>query len=65
MQANKSNKERKVTGFGVGEVGVRFTGRQFEDHADKSSRERAKAGFIKQAEVGNTRTSIQEKSLGG
>ena len=37
----------------MGQVGVQFTGRQYEDHADKSSREMAKAGFVKQAEVGN------------
>ena len=41
-------------------------GTQFENHADKSSREKAKAVIVKQAEVGNTRKSIhKEKSLGG
>ena len=49
----------------MGQVWVRYTGKLFEDHADKSSRVKAKAGFVKQAEVVNTRESIhKEKSLG-
>ena len=39
-------------------------GTQFENHADKSSREKAKAVIVKQAEVGNTsKTTHTEKAL--
>ena len=64
-QADRSNKERATTGFGVGQIEVWYTGNQLKDQADTSSREKAKAGFVKQAEVINTRKSIHKGKLLG